>query len=308
MTHSTEKKAEAAKEAGNKLLSAKEYRGAIDQYTNAIKLNPLNVVYWSNRAQAYINLKEWDNAIKDALKAIRVDTKYYKAHYRLGVAYQGLNRHPEAVAAFEAALKAAGSGADTDSIRELLAISKQRLGGGGGGAGGAGGAGGFDFASLMSNPAIAGLMNNPAMAGLMNNPALAGMMGGGGGGGGGRGGAGGAGGSGGMPDFAALMRDPNIMNMAQGLMANPNMANLMSGMMGGAAAGAGGSGSGSGSGSGAAASTGAGAGGGDGDLYRKLMAIPAVAALKDDVRTSISVVCGLRLTRFLWCCVLRVMM
>jgi tetratricopeptide (TPR) repeat protein len=50
--------AEALKVEGNTLFQAGEYRLAYRKYTEAIREDPKNAIYYSNRAACNINLKE----------------------------------------------------------------------------------------------------------------------------------------------------------------------------------------------------------------------------------------------------------
>ena len=75
--------AEALKMKGNALMSQKLYDSAIEQYTEAIKLD-VNPVYYSNRAAAWGGLGEHGKAVEDAEKAIELDPKFSKAYSRLG--------------------------------------------------------------------------------------------------------------------------------------------------------------------------------------------------------------------------------
>jgi small glutamine-rich tetratricopeptide repeat-containing protein alpha len=80
---STKASAEALKMKGNALMSQKLYDSAIEQYTEAIKLDA-NPVYYSNRAAAWGGLGEHGKAVEDAEKAIELDPKFTKAYSRLG--------------------------------------------------------------------------------------------------------------------------------------------------------------------------------------------------------------------------------
>ena len=75
--------AEALKMKGNALMSQKLYDSAIEQYTEAIKLDA-NPVYYSNRAAAWGGLGEHGKAVEDAETAIELDPKFSKAYSRLG--------------------------------------------------------------------------------------------------------------------------------------------------------------------------------------------------------------------------------
>lgn len=88
--------AESFKLEGNKAMAAKDYRLAIEKYSEAIKTLPTNVIYYANRAAAYSSVKEYDNAIKDAEKAIEIDPAYSKGYSRLAFAKYALNKPEEA--------------------------------------------------------------------------------------------------------------------------------------------------------------------------------------------------------------------
>lgn len=251
--------AEALKTEGNKAMSAKDYGAAISAYGKAIELNPTSPVYYSNRAAAFSQIGQHDEAINDAREASKIDPKFGKAYSRLGHALFSSGRFAEAVEAYQ-------KGVEVDPTNEVLkkglAASTEQVGRSGSPAqapprdavsppaAGAGGAGGFpdlsalagmaggggggmpDLASMMNNPMVAQmaqqLMSNPdGLASLMNNPML-------------RQAAERFGSGGGMPDMNALMSDPALRDMAKNFMGGP----------GGGAGGAGGAGAGRGAGGG----------------------------------------------------------
>lgn len=76
-------KAESLKTKGNQLMGQKLYDSAIEQYTEAIKLDP-NPVYYSNRAAAWGGAGQHEKAVEDAEKALELDPKFTKAYSRLG--------------------------------------------------------------------------------------------------------------------------------------------------------------------------------------------------------------------------------
>lgn len=95
---------EDLKDAGNALLKAGDPRGAIAKYTQAIALEK-NAVFYSNRAAAYIELKEFDSALRDAKDAVAAKRDYFKAYSHMAVALEGLGRIDEARAAYEAGIE-----------------------------------------------------------------------------------------------------------------------------------------------------------------------------------------------------------
>ncbi|GME72882.1 unnamed protein product [Ambrosiozyma monospora] len=250
--------AEALKLQGNKAMAQKDFDTAIAKYTEAIKLVPTNAVFYSNRAAAYSSLRKHELALQDAIKATEVQPTYAKAWSRMGLAKYAMGDAKGALKAYEQGLKVEGE-KPTDAMKKGYETAKKRVaeelssalgsesestpsttrgpassdssdstgagaGAGGmpdlssllGGLGGAGGAGG-----------LGGLLNNPqimqAAQQMMQNPdAMREMMSS-------LGGLGGAGGAGGAPDFASMMNNPAIQNMARNFMGGNGGAGAGSG-------------------------------------------------------------------------------
>ncbi|KAH1049759.1 hypothetical protein GYH30_020329 [Glycine max] len=101
---SKEQSAEIAKEKGNQAYKDKQWQKAIGFYTEAIKLCGDNATYYSNRAQAYLGLGSYLQAVEDCTKAISLDKKNVKAYFRRGTARQMLGYYKEAIDDFKHAL------------------------------------------------------------------------------------------------------------------------------------------------------------------------------------------------------------
>ncbi len=239
--------AEAFKGQGNAAMARKDYTAAIDLYSKALDITPLNPIYLSNRAAAYSASQRHTEASADAEMAVAADPKYTKAWSRLGLARFALGDAKGSMEAYQKGIEYEGNGGseamkkgfetakkkvedegrmaddDDDDIGAPNARSGPGAGGMpdlsalagmfGGGAGGGGGGGGPDLSQIMNNPMFASMaqkvMSNPDMLNnLMSNPRLRGMMDSMGGGGGGEGR-----GGGGMPDLASLMQDPTIADL-----------------------------------------------------------------------------------------------
>ncbi|CAE7369620.1 TTC28, partial [Symbiodinium necroappetens] len=71
------------RKCGNDLFESKDYEGAVEQYTAAIKKEPTSVLH-SNRAAAYMMLGWWDQALRDTKVALRKDSENFKALERQG--------------------------------------------------------------------------------------------------------------------------------------------------------------------------------------------------------------------------------
>jgi len=76
-------KLDRMKEEGNGHFKAGRYQPAVDIYTTALEVDPLNKSTNSkilnNRAMCYSKLKQWDTAISDCDAAIKFDPSYTKA-------------------------------------------------------------------------------------------------------------------------------------------------------------------------------------------------------------------------------------
>ena len=236
--------AEALKSQGNSAMAARDFKGAIDFYTKALNITPLNPIYLSNRAAAYSASKQHKEAATDAEMSVAADPKYTKAWSRLGLARFALGDAKGSMEAYGKGIEYEGNGG-SDAMKRGYETARRRVeeeekegtaadvdsedgesarsapGGGTGGMpdlsslagmlGGGRGGGGPDLSSIMSNPMFASmaqnLMSNPDMMNnVLNNPRLRQMAESFTGGGEGRGG-------GGMPDISSLMQDPSIAEM-----------------------------------------------------------------------------------------------
>lgn len=105
---SERKSPEELKELGNKAFADKKYDAAIGFYSDAIKLDPSNHVFFSNRAASYGGKADWKASADDAKECIRLDPSFIKGYYRLAAAQMELKD-------FDAALA---------TIRQGLALDK----------------------------------------------------------------------------------------------------------------------------------------------------------------------------------------
>ncbi|CAB3983082.1 Tetratricopeptide repeat 12 [Paramuricea clavata] len=97
----SETDAEVLKSKGNKAFKSGRCQEAIDCYTEAIKLVKYFPALYTNRAQAYIKLKNYDAAIDDCKWAIRIDEKCVKAYVHCGRALQKKACFSEAISLFK---------------------------------------------------------------------------------------------------------------------------------------------------------------------------------------------------------------
>lgn len=98
-------KAEEEKELGNQKYKDGDYPAAIKHYTEAIKRNPDDPKYYSNRAACYTKLAAFDLGLKDCEKCVEIDPKFIKGWIRKGKILQGLQQQGKALTAYQKALE-----------------------------------------------------------------------------------------------------------------------------------------------------------------------------------------------------------
>ena len=118
--------AEKFKSQGNEAMKRKDYPAAIDAYTKALNISPLNPVYLSNRAAAYSGAGQHAQASTDAEIAVATDPTFTKAWSRLGYARLGLGDAKGSVEAYEKGIEYEGNGG-SEIMKKALAAAKQKL-------------------------------------------------------------------------------------------------------------------------------------------------------------------------------------
>eukprot|EP00304_Pavlova_gyrans_P015670 CAMPEP_0206034324 /NCGR_PEP_ID=MMETSP1466-20131121/1256_1 /ASSEMBLY_ACC=CAM_ASM_001126 /TAXON_ID=44452 /ORGANISM="Pavlova gyrans, Strain CCMP608" /LENGTH=336 /DNA_ID=CAMNT_0053408601 /DNA_START=14 /DNA_END=1024 /DNA_ORIENTATION=- len=114
---------EAEKTAGNDHFKSGDYLKAAACYTKAIKAEPTNHVYYSNRAQAFLKLNKVQRALDDADKCISLAPDFIKGYHRKALALAALGRKDEAA---ELALKACEMDATNRELVQLGVSIKGR--------------------------------------------------------------------------------------------------------------------------------------------------------------------------------------
>ncbi|XP_074072797.1 tetratricopeptide repeat protein 12 isoform X2 [Macrotis lagotis] len=85
--------ANAFKEKGNEAFLKGDYRMAVQHYTEGLKkLKDMEVLY-TNRAQAYIKLEEYEKALVDCEWALKCDQNSTKAYFHMGKAHLALKNY-----------------------------------------------------------------------------------------------------------------------------------------------------------------------------------------------------------------------
>ncbi|KAL3504164.1 hypothetical protein ACH5RR_034005 [Cinchona calisaya] len=117
--------AETLKLQGNKAMQLKLYSAAIELYTIAIALCEDNAVYYCNRAAAYTQIHQFEEAIKDCLKSIEIDPNYSKGYSRLGFAYYAQGKYRDAID--KGFMKALHLDPNNNSVKENIRVAEQKL-------------------------------------------------------------------------------------------------------------------------------------------------------------------------------------
>ncbi|XP_030588155.1 dynein axonemal assembly factor 4 [Archocentrus centrarchus] len=116
------------KDKGDKCFAAGDYRGAVNAYTLAIRLNRKMPALYSNRAACHLKLKNLHKAIEDSSQALDLLTPpvpanaaaRVRAFVRRGSAFCQLQVYPEGLQDYQAALK-------IDPNNESLLVDTQRI-------------------------------------------------------------------------------------------------------------------------------------------------------------------------------------
>ncbi|KAG6322168.1 hypothetical protein E4U22_000595 [Claviceps purpurea] len=191
--------ADELKALGNKAIAEKNFDAAIDNFTQAIALQPENHILYSNRSAAYASKKEWDSALQDAEKTTQLKPDWAKGWGRKGAALHGKGDLVGANDAYEQGLKHDASNAQLKSGLASVEKAMQHEAGGLG-ADPTGGLG-----QMFNDPnMIQKLANNPKTSGYLADPSF-------------------------MAKLQQMQRNPG---MTQDLFSDPRMIQVLGVMMG----------------------------------------------------------------------------
>jgi len=93
------------KERAIECFNEQNYKGAVDLLKKAIKLDPDNHIFYSNRAAAFMALEQYDKALGDAEDCIRLQPTWAKGYSRKGAALFRMDKLAGARDAFEKGLE-----------------------------------------------------------------------------------------------------------------------------------------------------------------------------------------------------------
>ncbi|NXF63979.1 TOM34 protein, partial [Ciccaba nigrolineata] len=97
-------RARTLKEEGNELVKKGNHKKAVEKYSESLKLNQECATY-TNRALCYLALKQYKEAVQDCSEALRLDPKNVKALYRRAQALKELKDYKSSIADIKSLLK-----------------------------------------------------------------------------------------------------------------------------------------------------------------------------------------------------------
>jgi len=91
------------KDKGNEEFKKGNMAQAIEYYTYATEIDPNNPIFFTNRSAAYAHMGKWDKSLRDAEKAIKLNSTWEKGFWRKGNAHFELGQFDDAAAAYKTA-------------------------------------------------------------------------------------------------------------------------------------------------------------------------------------------------------------
>jgi tetratricopeptide (TPR) repeat protein len=95
----------AEREQGNKEFAAGQFPQAVKSYTKCLGLKKRNYIAFSNRAMAYLKLKEYIRAEVDCNSALTIEPSHVKSLVRRATARNALGKHRAALGDIYAAME-----------------------------------------------------------------------------------------------------------------------------------------------------------------------------------------------------------
>lgn len=120
--------AEEHKKVGNLFFAKGNFNDAIQEYSTAIIRSPNNPIYYTNRALAYLKLKNYENVVHDSQRASELDPKSVKAHYFLAQGLTHSGRYDKAYSTLQTAYDLALNEKSTFAldISEFMLLTRKK--------------------------------------------------------------------------------------------------------------------------------------------------------------------------------------
>jgi Tfp pilus assembly protein PilF len=92
-------------DSGLAFLNRKQYDEAIGDFTESIRVDPTYTLAYFNRGLAYDNKGNYDKAVSDYTKAIGLDPSFLPSYFNRGIAYGHQRNHDKAVSDYDEAIR-----------------------------------------------------------------------------------------------------------------------------------------------------------------------------------------------------------
>jgi len=89
----------------NTYMQGGNYEDAITDYTKALKVNPRDAIAYNNRGLAWGKKGDYDNAIADFTKALEINPQYSDAYKNRGIAYYDKGDYDSAIGNYTKAVE-----------------------------------------------------------------------------------------------------------------------------------------------------------------------------------------------------------
>ncbi|KAK3730414.1 hypothetical protein RRG08_034737 [Elysia crispata] len=110
---------------GNEMAQVDQYTAAIQLFTEAISLDPTDFRFFGNRSYCFDRIEQYEKALRDAEKAIKLDKDWPKGYFRKGRALAGLKKFGDAEKSFMQVLKLDIN--CEDAVAELARVRTHQL-------------------------------------------------------------------------------------------------------------------------------------------------------------------------------------
>lgn len=114
------------KDQGNNALKEGKIEDAISLYTKAIELDPENHVLYSNRSAAYCKSSDYNKAVDDGDKVIKLKPDWPKGYSRKGAALSYQNKHEDAMMVY---LEGLDKCPDNQQLKDAMKEAKSHISG-----------------------------------------------------------------------------------------------------------------------------------------------------------------------------------
>lgn len=109
------------------LAATGHIKEALDEISNAEKLDPLSVLLKANTGMIYFFGRRYDEAIAQLQTVLALDSTFSTAHWGIGLAYEQQGDYAKAIASLEKALALSPGSANTgSSLAHVYAVSGRR--------------------------------------------------------------------------------------------------------------------------------------------------------------------------------------